>query len=166
VSQSGNTINVDATITIYGPRANPQLATTWQTIINNNWNRNNNYFHFGRCKIVFHITVTADPFHNKRAQATPAQNYVYVRPRGFRSWTSRVGGTQGEWAVDDRWPAAHESGHVFGLDDDYHDVQGFGSVPNSGHGGHMMGDVGGHVVQHEINDLLHFNKCKCQVAQP
>jgi len=64
---------------------------------------------------------------------------------------------------DDRWAAAHQAGHLFGLDDDYHDVNNV-SVPNPRHAHHMMGEDQGHVVKHEINDILSFNRCRCQAA--
>jgi hypothetical protein len=87
-----------------------------------------------------------------------------VRPNGFRSWTSQWG-SYGEWAADELWGEKHETGHILLLPDDYHDdiVNGQAvSVPNPGHAGHMMAEDGGNVVQHEINDLLHKNGCKCQ----
>jgi RHS repeat-associated protein len=162
VTQNGNTIDVNTSITLYGPRASDALAATWQQAINNAWNNNGNNFHYGHCTVNFDVTVNADPNHNKAADATPADNKVYVRPSGFRDFTSRAGGTYGEWAVDDNWAATHEAGHLFDLPDDYRDnAQGI-SVPNPGHAGHMMGQYGGHVVQHEINDILHNNQCGCR----
>ena len=71
-------------------------------------------------------------------------------------------GTYGEWAVGDTWAATHEAGHLFNLPDDYRDNGQGISVPNPGHVGHMMGQYGGLVVQHEINDILHNNRCGCR----
>lgn len=166
VTQSGDTISVEASITIYGPRANAALAAQWQQIINDEWNRGGNYFRHGRCRVVFNISVFADPAHNKAAQATPADNRVYVRPNGFRSWVAATpGASYGEWSADGTWDKAHEAGHMFHLPDDYHDSHVNGqtiSIPNPGHTGHMMGDYGGSVNQHEIDDLLRNNSCGCR----
>jgi hypothetical protein len=166
VSRAGNTINVSASITLYGPRANAALAAQWQQMINNAWNNGGNNFHSGSCTVVFTITVTADPAHNKAAQAPPADNKIYVRPNGFRSWVAATpGASYGEWAADAGWSAEHETGHLLHLPDDYHDTTVNAqtiSVPNTGHARHMMGDYGGTVNQHEINDLLRNNSCGCR----
>jgi hypothetical protein len=55
------------------------------------------------------------------------------------------------------WTAAHESGHFFGLPDDHSGAAG----PNPGHAGHMMGEYGAPVNQHEIDDILRKLKCQC-----
>jgi len=115
---------------------------------------------------VGHPTVVVEPAKSKAgAQATPADNKVYVRPNGFRSWVAgTAGASYGEWSADGTWDKAHEAGHMFHLPDDYHDVTVNGqtvSIPNTGHSGHMMGDYNGSVTQHEIDDLLHNNGCGC-----
>jgi len=171
-AHAGNVITVSASITIYGPRANAALAAHWQQMINDAWNSNPQGWHVGQCIVVFNITVIADPAHNTAAQATPADNKVYVRPNGFRSWVSATpGASYGEWAADAGWSVEHETGHLMrylnpasGKRDDYHDVQQGNqvfSVPDAGHAGHMMGDFGGVVNQHEVEDILHNNGCGC-----
>ena len=56
-----------------------------------------------------------------------------------------------------------------GLPDDYQDrIDSDGvttSVPNEGHEGHMMGEYGGSVNQHEIDDILQKIKCPCDENQ-
>jgi RHS repeat-associated protein len=162
--QSGNTITIQASITAYGANASDSLAQSWQSDINKYWNNNGDNFMHGKCKVKFDVTVTADPNANWWFTAQSADNYVYVVPGPFRSWVqSSPYGTSwyGRWSsTGGGWTAAHESGHLFGLPDDYHDV-GATSVPNPGHAGHMMGDYGKPVNQHEIDDILRNAKCSC-----
>jgi hypothetical protein len=76
------------------------------------------------------------------------------------------GDNRGNWNADNKpgtdWKFAHEAGHLMGLDDDYTDDPVSGrSVPHQGHGGHMMGEWGGSVNQHEVEDLLRANNVRC-----
>ena len=76
-----------------------------------------------------------------------------------------LGDRMGYWSADNRkgsdWDFAHEAGHLMNLRDDY-SYETDKVYP--GHEGHMMGEWGGSVNQHEINDLIKINniKCKCE----
>ncbi len=181
VSRSGNTITVSASVTIYGPDANTALAQIWQDTINSVWNNSGNNFSYGNCHVKFNVHVTADPSANYWFTANvtgPAQNYVYVvgdpnfrstfgsstflRFSMFGSFSSGTGGSG--FGPDGYDYASHEAGHIFGLGDDYADVDGV-SVPLPGHEGHIMASGGspyGQPVQHEINDILAGRACGCQ----
>lgn len=158
-SQSGSTVTIHGSITAYGPAASDALARSWQDGINGYWNGQGHQFSFGTCKIVFDIRVSADPSSNWWFTAKDADNYVYVMGDGYRSrvWFHRYG----RWSASaGAWTAAHEAGHMFNLGDDYKDVNGI-SVPLPGHKGHMMGDYGAPVAQHEIDDIMRQLECRC-----
>ena len=160
-STSGNTITINATITIYGPNASDALAQMWQAGINSFWNNRGNNFYFGKCKIAFNVKVTAAPNSNWWFTAPSADNYVYVD--STPDYRSNVrGGWYGRWSASaPAWEAAHETGHLFDLPDDYTDDSNGYSVPNPGHEGHMMAQRGARVVQHEIDDILNRIRCQC-----
>jgi RHS repeat-associated protein len=167
VEQDGDTINVTASITIYGPSATDELAAKWQSSINDRWNNRGNNFKIGRCTVKFNVQVHADPGHKHFRDAAAADNKIYVnRDPNFRSYSIRFHPANpqtgyGIWSVADRWGAAHEAGHLFGLPDDYHDTAAGISVPNAGHEGHIMAASGAAVAWHEVRDIIHNNMCHC-----
>ena len=74
-----------------------------------------------------------------------------------------IGNRRGYWHADNRpgsdWSFAHEAGHLMNLPDDYDYDTG---MVNPGHEGHMMGQQGGAVTQHEINDIVRINNVRCR----
>jgi hypothetical protein len=162
-----DTLEVTASITIYGPLATAELAQKWQQGINDYWNNFGNYWKYSRCTVKFNITVQADPSSNWWFTAKTADNYVYVM-----SPTSTVLGANirnrsyvylskfGNWRSNaDGRVGAHEVGHFFGLPDDYDDVNG----PKPGHSGELMADsINGVVNQYVINQLLRKSGCTCR----
>ena len=159
VARVGDTVHVTASITAYGPSASDELAGKWQTSINNHWNNNGNNFHVGHCKVVFDVTVQADPDHNHYRDALPADNKIYVNHDPYaRSRTSSEGDhTYGVWRKW-TWAAAHEFGHLAGLGDDYDPDSG---LPSAGYAGHMMAQRGSPVAPHEVRDILSGHGCGC-----
>jgi len=156
-TQSGNTVTIHITITAYGESASEALAQSWQTGISEYWNNNGKNFTYGRCTVAFDVKVTADPGSKWWFGAAKADNYINVMPDPYRSW-SLIGGPYGRWSMGaGGWEAAHESGHLFGLPDDYTDL----NSPKPGHAGHMMAQPNKPVVQHEIDDILRQIKCQC-----
>jgi uncharacterized protein RhaS with RHS repeats len=156
-SQTGNTVTIRASITIYGVNASAALASTWQTGINQYWNNSGTNYSYGTCKVVFDVSVAADPGANWRRRAMKADNYVKVMSPPYRSWVG-ASNSYGRWASNaPGWDAAHEAGHLFGLPDDYTDRRG----PKPGHRGHMMAQYGGTISQHEIDDILDETSCSC-----
>ena len=73
-----------------------------------------------KCKLKMDATVTAHPDTNHWWNV-PETHEVYVQPNGYRSNTNTLI-TWGNWAADDSgWVAAHETGHLMGLNDQYTD---------------------------------------------
>ncbi len=107
---------------------------------------------------MFDVAVAADPAANWWFTAKEADNYVNVMAPPHRSWVLRGFNWYGRWSANaPGWEAAHETGHLFGLPDDYTDARG----PKPGHGGHMMAEYWGTVNQHEIDDILDDTSCSC-----
>lgn len=149
--RSGNTITIYVSITIYGPRASDTLAKSWESAINSRWNG----FMFGNCKVEVKARVRADSRSNWWFTAAAAANKVFVSDPSERSYVRN--GSLGDWRENAGGNvAAHEFGHLLGLDDDYTDTGG----TNAGHVGHMMGDMS-QVDQHEIDDVLERWRCAC-----
>src|SRR5262249_44826415 len=125
-SQSGNTVTIHSSITIYGPNASNALASKWQSGINDYWNNAAaTNFTYGTCRVVFDVRVSAAPCANWWFSAKAADNDIDVMSSPYRSrvWMGNFFGHAvenwyGSWeASASGWEAAHESGHLFGLFD-------------------------------------------------
>ena len=160
-TQTGNTVTIHASITVYGPNATSAAARSWQNSANNRWNGNGVPYTHKKCKVRFDIRITADPTADWWFTAASADNYVFVTPgtnTPYRAWT--FGGWYGRWsASQSSWSVAHEIGHFFDLPDDY-----TATGPNPGHAGHMMGEWHGMIDPHEIDDILKNVSCECSPA--
>jgi len=69
----------------------------------------------------------------------------------------KVAEDTGQWNPKDSdfsWVAAHETGHLLGLDDRYADKKGGGSVADAGWRGNMMATSGARVEQRNVDELL------------
>ena len=136
-----------------------KIAKRIKKSIETHWNSGN--WTVDCCKLKFQANVkysnTTDVSQvkgdNKIAISTDPNQRDYV-----------MGDRRGYWSADNRqgsdWDFAHEAGHLMNLPDDYSYDTG---VVNPGHEGHMMGEWGGAVSQHEIDDIVSLNnvKCKC-----
>jgi RHS repeat-associated protein len=122
-SRNGNTIIVNASITLYGPGANDALAAKWQRAILDTWNNNIGY---GKCDVVFNVQVIADPNakdakHASSPAGFPGANNFIVVPDGIGdpyvdwSWGSMHTGTIPSGTLD--FSVAHEFGHLLHLYD-------------------------------------------------
>jgi hypothetical protein len=115
----------------------------------------------GCCKVNVDANVTTDT----KKRWFPGQsgdNQIEITSdsdhRSYVTWK----GNGGKWSGGDgSWVFAHEAGHLMGLPDDYSDQEDGTSKANDGHEGHMMGEHGGKVNQHEIDDALGKTKCPC-----
>lgn len=89
------------------------------------------------------------------------ENYIAITTdKNHRSYVKR--GKTGKWSSQaNPWVYAHETGHLMGLRDDYVNGKNNTSFPKKGHEGHMMGEYGGKVHQHEIDELLKHVECPC-----
>lgn len=157
VDEQTCTITVTINIGIYGDKASDALAQKIKKSIESRWNGNNTKRGCkdsdpGSCKVA----VVANVKYYKDAKHWPdvhEDNQVKFTGKTKRSW---VFGNWGHWEDWEDWAFAHEAGHLMGLWDDYSWISG---KPNKGHAGHMMGEYGGVVVQHEVDSILQGKKC-------
>jgi RHS repeat-associated protein len=120
VSVGPNGITINVAITIYGPGATAERASSWQKSITDVWNNNPGY---GGCKVHFNVQVTPDlsAKHWFTAAANPnfssfAQNYISVplgMPDNPSIDASFFTGTIPEGTFG--WTVAHEFGHLLHL---------------------------------------------------
>ena len=161
VSCNGNNINVSASIVIYGPNATADMARKWQDAIDYYWNSEGKGFTINGKKVSVNVTVTADPKANWWFTAQSADNMIYVNEPGVRSWVwIPFGAWYGRWRSGaDALTVAYETGHLFGLLDEYDEFWG---TPKPGHEGEMMADQPGSTVsQREIESVVGSN-CGCK----
>ena len=155
IDQSGDTITVSASIVTYGPRSSDALAQQWQNGINNYWNNFGINFHYGKCKVVFKVSVFNKPGINWWwSLPSGVDNWVYVPDvEHYRSNVEM--GYWGYWAFDlNAWGSAHEFGHFAGLSD-YYDYDSAGHlVPDATRGKEIMSIPDGPIVQKDIDDIL------------
>jgi hypothetical protein len=160
VDEKNCTITVTVNIGIYGAKSSDTLAKKIKNSIESRWNGNTTKKGCkdsdpGNCNVV----VSANVKYYKDAKhwwSVKEDNQIKFTGETDRSWVGGVGGTYGRWEHDEDWAYAHEAGHLMGLWDDYSWITG---QPNKGHEGHMMGQYGGTVVQHEIDGILQGKKC-------
>ena len=170
VSQSGNVVTINATITIYGPNANINVASAWQDAINNTWNNFGNNFHFGTCQVVFDVTITVDPNDNWWFTALPADNYIYVTDLPAdnsvdnSSKTSGMVDFLGSWNENESTQTiSHEAGHLFDLWDHYErDPSDNTTTPWTGYENDIMGAMGQPPGQEDIDSIVSDNTCGCK----
>jgi uncharacterized protein RhaS with RHS repeats len=171
------TITVTMSIGIYGKGASSALATKITECIERYWNGGWTKVgcakgDLGTCKVQVAVWVHYYPS-AKHWWDVPEENQIKIDGATDRSSVGAVGGTHGHWRDDKPvanksdpcWMFAHEAGHLIGLRDDYRAVNG-ASVPNQGHSGHMMGESGGGVAQHEIDGILQGKKCPKECCCP
>ena len=169
ITQSGNEITVTLNITIYyANRLELNARTDLERIarrikkqIEEKWNSQT--WQCGCRTVRFRANVK---YRNQvGANGIEDDNLIAISTDpNLRSTVN--GDNRGNWNADNKpgtdWKFAHEAGHLMGLDDDYTDDPVSGrSVPHQGHGGHMMGEWGGSVNQHEVEDLLRANNVRC-----
>ena len=166
-SVMGPWLFVNASITMYGPGATPQLAAEWQKWITDIWNNNPG---FKKCKVVFNVQVMADPMatNPQNAMSDPylpgANNQIYVpngSPADFggphinwtRPWSFSTGtipsGTLGV-------TVAHEFGHLLHL----FDSSIGGSNVNPWRPQNDIMNEGGVISQYDINRIV-GRQCGC-----
>ena len=174
VEQSGTQITVVLNITIYyanniEKRANTDLDRIARRIknqIESRWNRQT--WHYQCCTVSFRANVTTS--RQVGSQGLTNDNLIAITTDArHRSYVINM--NRGIWAADNKsgsdWNFAHEAGHLMGLDDDYVDDPRTGrSIPNPGHGGHMMGEFLGVVNEHEVLEVIRRNNISCGRQAP
>jgi len=139
----------------------PKIAERIKTSIQHHWNLKP--WNLSCCRILIRANVKSQA----TTDATKIKDDNVVSITTDPNLTASVtGGNTGAWHADNRkgsdWVFAHETGHLMGLDDDYtRDPITGATAPKPGHAGHMMGDFGGAVVQHEIDGIVKANSITC-----
>jgi RHS repeat-associated protein len=158
-----NTLIVNATVGIYGPDANGQLANAWQQSANNYWNAGG--WKHGSCNVRFNFTFKFLPdFH--QAWHTGPQNLVFVEhdtmPFDILGVTYNNYGYWSQGMLP--WDVAHEMGHLLLLGDDYPKLmpQGLFNALYGNHDGHIMSNNPVSVAQHEVDQVLAGRGCGCK----
>ena len=174
VEQSGTQITVVLNITIYyanniEKRANTDLDRIARRIKNQIESRwNSQTWHYQCCTVSFRANVTTS--RQVGSQGLTNDNLIAITTDAkHRSYVINM--NRGIWAADNKsgsdWNFAHEAGHLMGLDDDYVDDPRTGrSIPNPGHGGHMMGEFLGVVNEHEVLEVIRRNNISCGRQAP
>jgi RHS repeat-associated protein len=121
-----------------------------------------NPWKYGKCTVNINITAST--------QGTASNNIVMGNPNPYRSYVNGVGENSGTWDPNEPnlgWTAAHESGHLMGLDDQYKKPNGVYTI-NPGWERNIMSTYGGKAEQKNIDmiaeGLLSENDhkaCKC-----
>lgn len=118
------------------------------------------------CKIYFKPDVRV---RTKEQPPTPGYHQVTVMIKGYRSNVRSKdgkvehnhGGTSGSWGYDPHsaWDAscAHETGHLMGLDDEYHE----GGGNNDGHDHDVMNGSYGWPQSDSIQKILRLGGAEC-----
>jgi hypothetical protein len=119
VKREGCKITVTINIQFIGPKATQALADAWKQNIENTWNGAGQKY--GCCNVVFNVVtaVGGDPqagFHQITVQANADRSKANA---GIDNKGLSVDGT---WYDPPLNPGsvAHETGHLLGLDDEYH----------------------------------------------
>jgi RHS repeat-associated protein len=142
-----NTITITVAIQYTGPLANKANIARSNKSIEKYWSGK-----FGRYTVKTKV-VESDP------TLTPA--VVTLTDKDEKGKTLRsyvnIDKDTGRWDPKDpdyKWVAAHEGGHLLGLDDRYSDNKWGGSTPHKGWRGNMMAETWGKVEERNITELL------------
>jgi hypothetical protein len=167
IAKSGCEIVLVMDIGIYGQRATPALATTWQGWINSLWKgrRGCKQGMAGSCSTRVESKVTAHPDINWWWKV-PEANSAFVREPDYRSQTNRPLNT-GDWAVnDDDRSIVHEVGHLMGEDDRYTNIPFMHQRSDSGYTNDIMAnyykDPGPTIYSNALNRIEDSNDIDCQ----
>lgn len=155
-----NTITIGASVVIWGPNANGELANTWQRDTNRYWNAQ--LWKYGKCTVRFNFNFSVGG-----PNSLPGENNIYVLsnplPGNVLGASYSNGGYWWQGIVDQ--DVAHEMGHLLLLGDDYGRIMPdwLFNLIYGNHDGHMMSNsVIRNVAQHEVDEIAGRTACQCE----
>jgi hypothetical protein len=164
VDRTDQSVRITGSMQMYGPMANAARATSVQNTINTTWTTTFPDGHSVSCN----ITVTYRGPESSAANVTQ----IYVANISGPSHVSHIGATSmtlnASGTAAFTWVAAHEFGHIIGLQDRYSEsiisrIRGrFGGVRSNtiqpGYTGNIMGQHGGTLSSQNLRDLASENE--------
>jgi len=144
VHVSGKNVTITIPIDYQGPGVTPEVIQKFNEGIQNLWSGK-----FGDYVVTTRVTQPAAncPSSNKNTIQVPTGN--------SRAFTNAVGGNMGTWPAErPGWTAAHESGHLMGLPDQYSLSTG---LPNAGYEHDIMAIQGGLPTATDIANIIRAN---------
>jgi RHS repeat-associated protein len=173
VCVSGNDVHIDIPLVFKGPKA----VDEWDKIINDtyinqmitgiqdNWTKQ-----VGKYNV--HTHVIKKDLLSTGLWGNFTENTINFDFSSGRSYVNGVGGHSGTWYMDKepnlRWMAAHEAGHLMGLDDRYTDVgkgKNLRSIPHKGWKGNIMAEENGQVEERNIKEIIKHNPNSCRCSK-
>jgi RHS repeat-associated protein len=141
VSVSGNNVTITLPITYSGPGVTPSLVQSWNNAIQKAWSGK-----FGKYHVM--TTVTKGP---QNQVSVPCGRGLANTPPPWNSGTWPALNVPG---IDPALAAAHEAGHLMGLEDQYWHPSG---VPYPTYEHDIMGAVGQPPSERDIAEIIHWN---------
>ncbi|MCL2656182.1 MAG: RHS repeat-associated core domain-containing protein [Betaproteobacteria bacterium] len=144
VNTNGNNVTITIPMEYRGPGATQSVIDKFNNGIRKNWSGR-----IGRYNVTVR-TPTPD------AQCPSDKKNIIDIPNGNgRAYVNGVGGNAGNWPSDrPAWTAAHEAGHLMGLDDQYSDEGG----AKRGYEKNIMGVRNGMPSEADITEIIRSNK--------
>ena len=140
VSVNGNNVTITVPITYQGPGATPDVVSKFNQGIESNWSGK-----IGKYNVTTKVTSPSTSCNDKN------KNTIQVPLGDGRAFVNGVGGNTGTWPSSrPAWTAAHETGHLMGLDDHYTDSGG----ANPGFEHDIMGARDQPATERDITDII------------
>jgi RHS repeat-associated protein len=143
VQVNGNQVTITIPIEYQGPGVSPDVVQKFNNGIRNLWSGK-----FGDYVVTTRVT--------QPASGCPAnkKNTIQVPKGNGRAFVNGLGGNTGTWPAErPAWTAAHESGHLMGLPDQYTDAGG----PNPGYAHDIVGARGALPTAADIANIIRAN---------
>jgi RHS repeat-associated protein len=143
VQVRGNQVSITLPIDYQGPGVTPDVIKKFNDGIQSLWSGK-----FGNYVVTTRVTQPAGNCPSDK------KNTIQVPKGNGRAFVDRVGGNTGTWPAErPDWTAAHESGHLMGLPDQYTDTGG----PNAGFEHDIMAIFGGLPAAADIANIIRAN---------